>query len=392
MSDVKWIKITTDIFDDEKILLIESLPDADAIIVIWFKLLCLAGKMNNSGVFMMNNRIAFTDKMLATIFRRKESTVQLALSTFAAYGMIEVIDDVITIPNWGKHQNLDSIESKNEYMREYMKEYRKKQKKLTGNNKLCENGLSVNDWKAVLDYFNHECAYCGSKEDLEQEHIVPVSDGGTYAIGNIVPACRKCNASKGNKNLDDWYRNSGVFDSERLEKLYEYRRKTNVNGLRKTNVNGLRKTNVSSLEEEVEEDRELELDTEGEKEKNNITTTCKQVVSMYHKICISYPSVKVINEDRKKAIKARLKTYSLDDFKALFEKAEASAFLKGGNDRNWSADFDWLIKDSSMAKVLEGKYDNRSNRSGVRNQAPNKTAQQLDDFYDMAARWAAEGE
>ncbi len=199
MSDVKWIKITTDIFDDEKILLIESLPDADAIIVIWFKLLCLAGKMNNSGVFMMNNRIAFTDKMLATIFRRKESTVQLALSTFAAYGMIEVIDDVITIPNWGKHQNLDSIESKNEYMREYMKEYRKKQKKLTGNNKLCENGLSVNDWKAVLDYFNHECAYCGSKEDLEQEHIVPVSDGGTYAIGNIVPACRKCNASKGNK-------------------------------------------------------------------------------------------------------------------------------------------------------------------------------------------------
>nr|DAW68071.1 MAG TPA: replisome organizer [Caudoviricetes sp.] len=381
MSDVKWIKITTDIFDDEKILLIESLPDADAIIVIWFKLLCLAGKMNNSGVFMMNNRIAFTDKMLATIFRRKESTVQLALSTFASYGMIEVIDDVITIPNWGKHQNLDSIEIKNEYMREYMKEYRKKQKKLTGNNKLCENGLSVNDWKAVLDYFNHECAYCGSKEDLEQEHIVPVSDGGTYAIGNIVPACRKCNASKGNKNLDDWYRNSGVFDSERLEKLYEYRRKTNVNGLRKTNV--------SSLEREVEEDRELELDTEGEKEKNNIITTCKQVVSMYHKICISYPSVKVINEDRKKAIKARLKTYSLDDFKALFEKAEASAFLKGGNDRNWSADFDWLIKDSSMAKVLEGKYDNRS---GVRNQAPNKTAQQLDDFYDMAARWAAEGE
>lgn len=383
MSDVKWIKITTDIFDDEKILLIESLPDADAIIVIWFKLLCLAGKMNNSGVFMMNNRIAFTDKMLATIFRRKESTVQLALSTFAAYGMIEVIDDVITIPNWGKHQNLDSIESKNEYMREYMKEYRKKQKKLTGNNKLCENGLSTNEWKAVLDYFNHKCAYCGSKEDLEQEHIVPVSAGGTYAIGNIVPACRKCNASKGNKNLDDWYRNSGVFDSERLEKLYEYRRKTNVNGLRKTNVSSLER------EEELEGDRELELDTEGEKEKNNITTTCGQVVSMYHKICISYPSVKVINEDRRKAIKARLKIYSLDDFKALFEKAEASAFLKGGNDRNWSADFDWLIKDSSMAKVLEGKYDNRS---GGRNQAPNKTAQQLDDFYDMAARWAAEGE
>ena len=44
MADVKWIKITTDIFDDEKILLIESLPDAYSIITVWFKLLCLAGK------------------------------------------------------------------------------------------------------------------------------------------------------------------------------------------------------------------------------------------------------------------------------------------------------------------------------------------------------------
>ena len=62
MSDIKWIKIVTDIFDDEKILLIESLPEADSIIVIWFKLLCLAGKQNNSGVFIMNNGIAYTDK------------------------------------------------------------------------------------------------------------------------------------------------------------------------------------------------------------------------------------------------------------------------------------------------------------------------------------------
>ena len=96
MADIKWIKITTDIFDDEKILLIESLPEADSIIVIWFKLLCLAGKMNNSGVFLLSDKIAYTDKMLATIFRRKESTVQLALKTFEQFGMIEILDGVIT--------------------------------------------------------------------------------------------------------------------------------------------------------------------------------------------------------------------------------------------------------------------------------------------------------
>lgn len=128
MAEIRWIKITTDIFDDDKILLIESLPDADSIIVIWFKLLCLAGKQNNSGVFLLNDRIPYTDKMLATIFRRKESTIQLALSTFEQFGMIEVIDGVITIPNWGKHQNLDALERKTAYMRDYMRGYREKQK------------------------------------------------------------------------------------------------------------------------------------------------------------------------------------------------------------------------------------------------------------------------
>lgn len=130
MADVKWIKITTDIFDDEKILLIESLPDAYAIITVWFKLLCLAGKQNNSGVFMMG-KIAYTDKMLATIFRMKETTVTMALQTFEQFGMVEIIDGVITIPNWGKHQNLDQLESKKEYMRNYMRDYREKQKMLT---------------------------------------------------------------------------------------------------------------------------------------------------------------------------------------------------------------------------------------------------------------------
>lgn len=131
MADIKWIKITTDIFDDEKILLIESLPEAESIIVIWFKLLCLAGKMNNSGVFMMNDKIAYTDKMLATIFRRKESIVRLALKTFEQFGMVEIIDGVITIPNWGKHQNLEQLEDRKRYQREYQREYRKKQKLLT---------------------------------------------------------------------------------------------------------------------------------------------------------------------------------------------------------------------------------------------------------------------
>jgi len=139
VADVKWIKIVTDIFDDEKILLIESMPEHDAIIVIWFKLLCLAGKMNNGGVFIMNDKIPYTEEMLSTIFRRPLNTVRLALNVFEQFGMIERIDNVITIPNWSKHQTLDQLEERKEYMREYMQKYRERQKQLA-----CKANSKVN--------------------------------------------------------------------------------------------------------------------------------------------------------------------------------------------------------------------------------------------------------
>jgi len=128
MSDVKWIKVCTNIFDDEKMLLIDTLPKSDTILVIWFKLLCLAGKINNGGVFLLNDNIPYSTEMLSKIFRRKKTTVENAIKVFEEYGLIEIVDDVITIPNWGKHQSLDSIEKKKEYMKNYMQDYREKQR------------------------------------------------------------------------------------------------------------------------------------------------------------------------------------------------------------------------------------------------------------------------
>ena len=258
MADVKWIKITTDIFDDEKILLIESLPDAYAIITVWFKLLCLAGKQNNSGVFVMG-RIAYTDKMLATIFRMKESTVTLALQTFEQFGMVEIVDGVITIPNWGKHQSLDAYEKKKERDRLYQAERRAAQ-------------------RAIAE-----------------------------------------------KSSD-------------------------------------RSTDVASLEEDKEEDKEKEIEIEINREE---IVTCQQIVDLFHSICKTYPKIRSLSDARKKAIKARLKTYSLQDFQTVFENAENSSFLKGKNDRNWSASFDWLIADKNMAKVLEGQYADRGRKEAV---------------------------
>lgn len=128
-NDVKWIKIVTDVFDDEKILMIETMPECDTIIVIWFKLLCLAGKQNNGGVFQMG-QIPYTDEMFAAIFRRPINTVRLALNTFERFGMIEIISDTVTIPNWGKHQSLDAYEKKKARDRERIARKRAEQKAL----------------------------------------------------------------------------------------------------------------------------------------------------------------------------------------------------------------------------------------------------------------------
>lgn len=130
MAEVKWIKICTDIFDDEKILMIEAMPSADSIIVIWLKLLTFAGKQNNDGVFLMSNRIAYTEEMLASIFRREVNLIRLALKTFEQFGMIEIIDNVVTIPNWNKHQTLDAYEKKKQRDRLYQAERRANQRAL----------------------------------------------------------------------------------------------------------------------------------------------------------------------------------------------------------------------------------------------------------------------
>lgn len=141
-AEIKWIKISTNVFADEKILLIEQMPEGDSIIVIWFKLLCMAGKENNCGVFVMGNKIAYTDEMLATIFRRPLPIVRLALSTFEQFGMIEILKDpsgnnVVTIPNWELHQNIDGMDKIREQTRKRVAKHRENQRLSIGCNVTC---------------------------------------------------------------------------------------------------------------------------------------------------------------------------------------------------------------------------------------------------------------
>lgn len=275
MADVKWIKITTDIFDDEKVLMIESLPSADSIIVIWFKLLTFAGKQNNDGVFIMNNRIAYTDEMLASIFRRDVKIIRMALSTFQNFGMIDIIDNVITIPNWGKHQTLDAYEKK-----------------------------KIRDRERI------------ARKRAEQKALIAMSPDESHDMSPDVAF------SEGDK----------------------------------------------------------EREKEREKEKDYKRVNYQEIVDLYNDTCVSLPRIKSLSETRKKAIKARLNAYTIEEIREAFSKAEKSDFLKGKNNRNWTANFDWIIKDANMAKILDGNYDNRSGKSNTGIPVGNNQ-DDLDDFF-----------
>lgn len=108
------------------------------------------------------------------------------------------------------------------------------------------------------------------------------------------------------------------------------------------------------------------------------------IARMYNDTCVSFPHLTTLSDARKKAIKARLNKYTIEDIQRAFELAEASDFLKGNNGRNWSANFDWIIKDTNIAKILDGNYNNRASQHTNNN----KVAQELDDFYNMASSWA----
>jgi len=111
MSDVQWIKIVTEFFDDDKINLIESMPDADTLLIIWIKILTLAGKKNMNGYIFLTENIPYTDEMLSTLFKRPLNTIRLALALFKKYKMILYNEDgILQVANWSKHQNVEGMD------------------------------------------------------------------------------------------------------------------------------------------------------------------------------------------------------------------------------------------------------------------------------------------
>ena len=253
MPDVKWIKITTDMFDNRKIKHIRKLPEGNNIVLIWVMLLTMAGKCNAGGMIFLTENIPYTTKMLADELDFEENVVIVALKALEEFGMIYTNENVLAISGWDEHQNIEGMEKIREQNRQRQARFKAKQKLLLGN----------------------------------------VTDNVMSRDGNA-----------------------------------------------------------------TEEEKEKERDLEKEKIRYNV------VVDDYNRICSNLPKVTALSDARKKAIKARINKYGCDGVMKAFRKASESDFLNGTNGRNWRANFDWIMKDANMAKILDGNYDNRGNAEG----------------------------
>lgn len=176
---------------------------------------------------------------------------------------------------------------------------------------------------------------------------------------------------------------------ELVEKNYVIKTENIINGVQfntyKTNAPVVQKLHRGIEETAPGGSAEIALGGSEETAPNNISLDnkeninkdiVKEVIDLYHSICISFPTIRAVSETRKKAVTKLLKKYSLDDFRAVFVNAESSSFLKG-LDGGWKASFDWLIKEANFLKVLEGNYADKPKRYGRKEPVPGWTEHSL---------------
>ena len=90
MSGVKWIRIKTNISLDAKFKQIDTMPDADSIECMWFKLIRFSGRLINDGIFLINDKMAYSEQMLSKEFNRPIELIRKAMNTFYKLRMIDI--------------------------------------------------------------------------------------------------------------------------------------------------------------------------------------------------------------------------------------------------------------------------------------------------------------
>lgn len=334
MTNVKWIKLTTDMFDNRKVKHLRRLPEGNNIVLIWVMLLTMAGRCNAGGMIFLTENIPYTTKMLADELEFEENTIKLALASLEQLGMVSMNNDMLSIPGWEDHQNIEGMERIREQNRVRKQRQRERAKVLSL--------AAANDGNASRD--NH----AERKNDTISDNHAPSRDGHKEVTTQ-------------NKIQEGDLRYKNIDTSSLLEDL------------KSKFVDG-----VDNSVEKSEETKNDPADRMG-------SVPYKEIEKAYNAICTRLPRILKINGTRSKAVAARWRASpDIETFKQLFKIANESDFLCGNNERNWTADFDWLMKPQNMTKVLEGRYTPSTQSPGKADAHKSESSYDLDEFVNLA--------
>jgi predicted phage replisome organizer len=195
MADVKWIKLNVDMFDDEKIKIIQAMPDGDSLLVVWIKLITLAGKTNDGGYIYISDNIPYTEEMLSVIMNKPLATIRLALQTFTHLQMLDTDTKGIYLVNFDKHQSYDKLEKIKEQNRERQARFKEKRRMLLEESNVTDN-VSGNDAVTEDNATEKEVEEEGRKKNKKKEADVVVCEteaqstfellGGTLGKGVVL--------------------------------------------------------------------------------------------------------------------------------------------------------------------------------------------------------------
>lgn len=318
MAEMQWIKLRIDMFDDEKIKIIQSMPDGDALLVVWIRLIALAGKCNANGLILVEDEFPYTDEMLSVIFNKPLQTVKLALATFEKFRMIESTTKGIYITNFDKHQNIEGMDRIREQNRIRKQRERERKKALlleelpSGAAAVPPSGIGENNnVTSPSRDISREVTQQREEEEKEEEYINISSDEDILS-------------GPADETPDP------VPDSERIRIDYQHI----TQDFHDTCIDLPKIRGMS------------------EARKKKIRT--------------------LLNEFKKLKIWPGITDY--DRLHRLFEMAQDSDFLSGRNGRWGGCSFDWLINKTNALKVLEGTYANKGGANNVRSSTGNGNA------------------
>lgn len=310
MADINWIKLRVDMFDDEKIKIIQSMPEGDAILVIWIRIIALAGKCNAKGLVLIEDEFPYSDEMLATIFNKPLATVRLALGTFEKFRMIERTEKGIYISNFEKHQNTEGMEKIREQAR--IRKQREREKK-----------------RALLEAGNTPALPENSSENPETLPENVTDNVASHVTSRVTE--REVTKQNKNKNIYNISSNEDIVEtSEKTSEVPD------------------RKSERLSYDEIMKDFHATCPDLPGIRALNDARKTkIRSLVKELDKLKI-FPGV----EPEKK-------------LHVIFQAAQNSDFLSGRSGKWNGCSFDWLINKTNALKVLEGQYQNKGGVSNA---------------------------